>query len=162
MVGSGVEQGNGTSVAVGRGALVCRIGSLYCALPVEHVHETLRPLPIEALPDMPAFVLGVSVIRGVPTPVVDARKLLATGGAEPAARWVTLKIGQRRVALGVDAVVGVRAAEVLQLDGLPPLLHGSGAEVVSRIGRLDSALLVLLSSAKLVPDDIHVGGATQC
>ena len=49
------------------------------ALPVEHVIETVRPLPIEPIepiePDAPACVLGTARIRGELIRVIDAARL---------------------------------------------------------------------------------------
>jgi chemotaxis signal transduction protein len=50
--------------------LVVMVGTRACAIPLHHVAETLRPLPIQSVAGMPNFVRGVSVIRGTPTPVV--------------------------------------------------------------------------------------------
>jgi purine-binding chemotaxis protein CheW len=135
-------------------AVLCRVGSRFCALPIEHVAETMRPLPLEPLAEMPAFVLGLSIIRGNATPVVHAGRLLGAGEAEPPTRFLTLRVGERPVALAVDAVVGVRDLSTRFLEGLPPLLHEAGAEVVSAIGTLDSELLLLLRSARVIPESV--------
>jgi chemotaxis signal transduction protein len=55
---------------------VVMVGARACAFPLHHVAETMRPLPIESVAGTPSFVRGVSVIRGVPTPVVDLKALL--------------------------------------------------------------------------------------
>ena len=60
-------------------ALVFRAGSMLCALRLADVIETMRPLGTRPLAGTPAFVRGVSIVRGVPTPVVDVARLL--GGA---------------------------------------------------------------------------------
>ena len=136
-------------------AVLCRIGTQLCAVPIEHVAETLRPLPIEPLAGMPPFVLGVAVIRNAATPVIDAGRLIgvATEGTEPT-RFLTLKVGERRVALAVDAVVDVVDVATLSMAGLPPLLQAAGADVVSAIGVLDAHLLLLLRSARVLPESI--------
>jgi len=143
------ESGRSTSLAV-----LCRVGARYCALPIEHVEETMRPLPLEPLARMPPFVLGLSIIRGAATPVVHAGKLLAAGEATTPARFLTLKVGERRVAFAVDAVLGVRDLASRALSDLPPLLQEAGDEVVSAIGTLDSDLLLLLRSARVVPEPV--------
>jgi len=71
-------EGMGLGVREAGPALVCRVVELVCALPLEAVIETMRPLPIDALGAMPPFVLGVSVIRGAPVVVVDAGLLVGT------------------------------------------------------------------------------------
>jgi purine-binding chemotaxis protein CheW len=134
--------------------LIFRTGSHLWALPVGSVVETMRPLPIQPLPDAPPAVLGVALIRGTPTPVVDARAALAT---EPAAaaptRFVTLDLGARSVALAVDAVIGVRALPAAAMHAPPPVLEGDRGPVAA-LGTADAELLVVLRSAQLVPEDV--------
>jgi purine-binding chemotaxis protein CheW len=103
---------------------------------------------------MAAGVLGASVIRGKVTPVVDARILLSSGGDSPPARLVVLRVGERAVALAVDAILGLQRIEDSDLRALPPLLGGADAGVVIEIGRLDADLIVVLDSARLVPESV--------
>jgi purine-binding chemotaxis protein CheW len=124
-----------------------------CALPLERVIETLRPLPIEPLSGAPPFVCGVSIVRGEPLPVVDAGLLLG-GGQARATRLVTLRLGARAVALAVDSVIGVRAFERSALRELPPLLREAAADTVAALGSLDRELLLLLESGRLVPEAV--------
>ena len=134
-------------------SLLCRVGTRLCALPLAQVNETMRPMPVEALPGAPGCVVGVSIIRGGPVPVVDLGTLL---GADPSrgGRLVTLRVGDRMVALSVDAVLGVRAIAGESLGDLPPLLRDARGDGVSSIGALDAELLVLLDSARLLPDAV--------
>lgn len=135
--------------------LLCRVGSRLCALPLEHVGETMRPLPVERLAGVPAFILGLSVIRGTPTPVIDAGGLLL--GTEERfcpTRFVTIKAGPRHVALAVDEVVGVRAVPSASLGELPPLLRDASTEVVEAVGTLDGFLLLVLKSARILPSSV--------
>ena len=136
-------------------SLLCRVGSHLCALPIESVVETMRPLPISALSGAPSFVLGLSIIRGAPIPVVDARCLFsATAERGEGARFVTIKSGDRRAALAVDSVIGVRALESVSLGVLPALLREANQEVVKAIGALDAKLLLVLESARIVPESL--------
>jgi purine-binding chemotaxis protein CheW len=83
-------------------SLVVRVQTRACAVSLTHVIEIMRPLPIEAIAGMPPFVLGVSIIRGTPTPVVDLGLILGAPGSG-AERFVTLRLGQRQVALSVGS-----------------------------------------------------------
>jgi len=88
-------------------ALIVGLEGCFCAVPITHVIETMRPLPVEPISGVPSFVQGISIIRGIPTPVVDLGAILGTPGERPE-RFVTLRVGDRQVALSVNAVVGVR------------------------------------------------------
>jgi purine-binding chemotaxis protein CheW len=135
-------------VVVARG---CR-----CALPLEQVVETMRPLPIGPVTNAPHYVLGLSIIRGAPLPVVDLGALLGRGGTPSAApaRVVTVRVGgsgSRQVAIAVDSVVGVRTLEQCVLSDLPPLLGAS--DVVTSLGVLDRELVSLLDGSRVLPDE---------
>ncbi|HEY6328675.1 MAG TPA: chemotaxis protein CheW [Blastocatellia bacterium] len=144
-------------------ALVIKSGARTCALPLKHVIETMRPLPVEPIDGTPSFVRGVSIIRGTPTPVVDLDSVLGTA-ATNATRFVTLCLGNgsaekqpaklRQVALSVSDVIGVRNLTDLEMPDLPPLLSTAANGAVERIGTLDSGFLVLLRASWELPDEI--------
>jgi purine-binding chemotaxis protein CheW len=113
----------------------------------------MRPLPIEPLAGTPPFVLGLAIIRGLPTPVVDGARLVG-GAAVEATRFVTLKRGPRPAALAVGEVLGVRTLPDGALAEVPRLLREASADVIASIGALDAELLLLLETAHLVPDAV--------
>ena len=138
-------------VDAGEGAvLVARARGRLCALPLPQVVETMRPLPVTPLAGAPAFVRGLCVIRGEPLPVVDLAALLFGPAEDEPTRFVTLRVGERRVALATGEVIGVRT---LPASGapLPPLL-AAGGDAVAALARLDGALLLVLSGARLLPE----------
>jgi purine-binding chemotaxis protein CheW len=138
-----------------RPALIVTAGTRSCAIPLCHVAETMRPLPVEPLTGMPEFVRGVSVIRGAAVPVVDLAALLENG--RPGAtcgRFVTLKLGERRVAIAVDTVVGARDLQPAELGELPPILRDASAGLIEMIGTRDAQLLVVLRASCIVPDEV--------
>lgn len=136
-------------------ALFVTAGAWLCAIPLPHVGETMRPLPIEPVAEMPGFVRGVSLIRGMPIPVIDLKALLEGGDTSATyGRFVTMKIAERRAAIGVDTVVGLRTLDSGQLGGLPPILRADGSDIIEAIGTRDAQLLVVLSAARLVPDEV--------
>jgi purine-binding chemotaxis protein CheW len=146
MQGNPVDSGNADL------SLICRAHGKLCALPLEYVIETMRPLPIEAFAGAPRFVQGVAVIRGVPVPVVDAGRLLGeTDG--PHGRFVTLAVGTRCVALAVESVQGVRVVPAGSRHALPPLLQEGRSDLVAAIGLLDAELLLVLQSSRLLSND---------
>lgn len=132
--------------------LICRVPGRMCALPIEHVIETMRALAIEVVAGAPQFVRGLAVIRGEPLPVVDVARLLGMHETSPG-RFVAFRVGTRRIALAVEAVLGIRAIAVGTLQALPMLLHEAGSDVIATIGLLDAELLVVLRGAKLLPED---------
>jgi purine-binding chemotaxis protein CheW len=129
-------------------------------LPLRDVVETMRPLPVAPLAGAAPFVRGLSLIRGTPVPVLDLGAMLF--GSEPPSptRFVTLRLEARRVALALEAVLGVRAFPGT-LASLPPLLVDASSEAVSAIGSLDAELLLVLEATRLVPDSLWRGLAAE-
>jgi purine-binding chemotaxis protein CheW len=121
------------------------------ALRLQHVVETLRPLPLTAVTGLPAAIVGVAVVRGIATPVVDLRALLGGDTGVPAQRWVSLRIADRQVALAVDRVTGVGDVDDAALDAWPGLLGAEQGRAA--LGVADGELMTALDSARLVPDE---------
>jgi purine-binding chemotaxis protein CheW len=133
--------------------LVCRAGSHLCALPLQQVVEVMRMLPIEQLSGAPPSVRGLCIIRGAPVPVIDTGSLIGDDATRQE-RLVAVRVGERKVALAVDAVVGIRAIDAGSTDRLPPLLRDAASETVAAIGTLDAELLFFLRTARIVPEDL--------
>lgn len=141
--------------------LICRDDRRLCAFALADVVETMRPLPLETLPGMPPFLLGVSLIRGSMLPVIQLASLF--GGGEAGAglthsrtysRYITLRLGRRCVAVAVQEVLGVRLLDNHALAGMPELLREVGADTISAIGVLDTELLLVLKAAHLIPESV--------
>ena len=97
----------------------------------------------------------MSVIRGVPTPVVDLKALLESCENSPSyGRVVALKCDARRVVIGVDSVVGLRNLASAQLGELPPLLRDVTTDLIESFGTLDAQLLLVLRAGRIVPDEV--------
>lgn len=132
--------------------LVCRIGGMRCALPLAGVIETLRPLAMDTLSGAPAFVAGLSIIRGDPVPVISGHYLLGGPGGRTD-RWIVLRAGAHRVALGVDDVIGIEPLLRSELGAMPPLMRRSSV-VVAEMGALDGELLLVLDAGRVIPDEL--------
>ncbi|KAF0243507.1 MAG: hypothetical protein FD180_3291 [Planctomycetota bacterium] len=143
---------------LGEPFLLIPLDSLSCAIPLSHVLEVLRPLPVERLPGAPDIVSGVAVIRGEPTPVVPLRRLLGADPAPPS-RFVVLRADRRRVALAVDGVAGIERIPAEALNASPPLVSRALAEALEAVAFLDGALLLVLRAARLVPETVSGGPA---
>lgn len=142
-------------LAEGKGmALLLGLEGRVCAVPLAHVIETMRPLPGEPISGVPSFVRGIAIIRGVPTPVIDLGAVLGTPIERPE-RFVTIRAGERQVALSVKCVFGVREIETIVAIGeLPPLLQGAAADAVEKVGTLDEQVLLVLRDGWELPSEV--------
>ncbi|AVG14837.1 chemotaxis protein CheW [Chromobacterium vaccinii] len=134
--------------------LLCRSGPRLCALPLTHVREIMRALPVDPVPAMSDFLLGLALIRGVPVPVLDCARLVGSALSTRVSRFVTLTLGERQLALAVDGVIGVRQLPAAALADIAPLLDGSDDGLVQSIATLDAELLLVLRAGRMVPEDM--------
>jgi purine-binding chemotaxis protein CheW len=130
--------------------LLCEVQGHRFALPLSSVIETMRMMPLNTVAGGPQMVLGVAIIRGKPVPVVDAAFLFG-GQSSHCERLVTVRIGDRAVALAVQSIVGTRNFSS-RGNELPPLLHE--AEAFAGLQMLDRDLYFLLDAARAVPSDV--------
>jgi purine-binding chemotaxis protein CheW len=134
--------------------LAIRIGARICAVPVSDVVEIMRPLPIEALSGALDGVRGLSVIRGEPVPVIDLGTLLGASGCSVCTRFIAIRVGGRRIALAVDAVLGIREFASGLRAQMPPLLSDARTEMVEAVGALDTELFMVLKACSIVPETV--------
>ncbi|WP_437580872.1 chemotaxis protein CheW [Sorangium sp. So ce887] len=133
-------------------ALVVRVRSWVCALPLTAVAETLRALDVRSVPGAPRFVRGLAVLRGAHVPVVDLAALLGVTDGQRGARLVSVRAGARPLALEVDEVLGIRELDPAALERTPPLLSRALPECVDSLGTLDGQSMALLETARLLPE----------
>lgn len=121
------------------------------AIPVNRVQEILDLRPIAAMPNAPAYLLGIIDLRGANIPVVDLRHLLGRPAAADAPQTRILVVWISHA--GTRAVIGVRTdrvIEVTQLDeaDLKPLaeadLLGWSGGAIAGIGRRKGEVVSVL------------------
>ncbi len=135
-------------------ALILGVQTRICAVPLAHVIETMRALPIEAVSGVPSFVLGAAIIRGIPTPVVDLAAILGASSQHKGERFVMVRAGNRQVALVVSAVLGIRDLNALATQELPPLLAEASQDIVEKVGTLDEQFFQVLREGWTVQDEV--------
>jgi purine-binding chemotaxis protein CheW len=138
-------------------ALLFRAGSRLCAVRSDDVIETMRPLTTRPLAGTPAFVRGVSIVRGVPTPVVDVARLLGGERAE-VCRFVAVRTEHGPVVFATGAVLGIRTTAPGDGSGHPGLV-GAAGRLVAGVGVLDGEPVLLLQSRRVVPDEVWAAAA---
>jgi purine-binding chemotaxis protein CheW len=139
-------------------ALVFRAGSLLCALRLDEVVETMRPLETRPLAGTPAFVRGIAVLRGVPTPVIDVSRLLG-GEQTEVERFVAVRTERGAVALATGPVLGIRDVDTNAAGGHPALLGARSSRLVAGVGTVGAEPLLMLQSMRTVPDEVWEAAA---
>jgi purine-binding chemotaxis protein CheW len=139
----------------GDGALAFRAGPLLCALRLDEVIETMRPLSIHSLAGTPAFVSGVCIMRGVPAPVIDVARLLGGVPAE-VSRFIAVRTERGPMAFATGLIHGVRPVSAESASRHEALLGDARARLVAAVGTIDAEPVLLVQSMRLVPDEVWI------
>jgi len=139
-------------------SLVFRAGSLLCALRLDEVIETMRPLAVRRLAGVPSYVRGVTIMRGVPTPVVDVARLVG-GEQGEVSRFVAVRTEQGPIAFATGPVLGIRATEPDPAARHSLLLSDACSRLVAGIGTIDAEPILLLQSMRVLPDEVWTAAA---
>jgi len=134
--------------------LFLQVRTQRCAVRLSHVREVFRPLPLQTVPVAPPFILGLSVIRGEPVPVVDLGGVLGYPDEPHPRRFVLIRVGDRSAALAVEGVHQIVSEAALMRTELPPLLGGAGRDAVETLSALDQDFVSVLRTGHLVPKEI--------
>lgn len=144
--------------SVDAASLVFRAGPLLCALRLDEVIETMRPLATHPLAGTPAFVTGICIMRGIPSLVIDVARLLGGARAE-VVRFIAVRTERGAVAFATGKIHGVRPVGA---DGTPrhdALLGAAPARLIAAVGTIDAEPVLLLQSMRLVPDEVWAAAA---
>lgn len=123
--------------------LVLALDNERYAIPVVHVREIVRVVAVTRLPGAPAVIEGVVNLRGTLTPVFDLRRRFGLPLREIALSdlLVVAHAGHRTAMLRVDAALGVRAVDQLQLDGAEGLVARS--PFISSLAKLPDGVVLI-------------------
>lgn len=138
------------------GHLIVAFGSTHYAIPVTQVREIITSVQITSVPGSPAYLEGVTNLRGHILPIINLRKKfsLIDGGQTPRDCFVvltycvddsTLEFGIR-----VDSVVEVAKIRVTDIDPAPVVNDLSDNLVFSSVARTESGVKLILDTATLV------------
>lgn len=139
-------------------ALVFGAGPLFCALPLDEVVETMRPLVTRPLAGTPPYVRGLTILRGAPTPVIDVTRLL-TGSEAEIERYVAVRAGRGPIACATGPVLGVQKVRVAPPEGPAALFTGVSKALIAAVGTIGTEPLLLLHSVRAVPDEVWEAAA---
>jgi purine-binding chemotaxis protein CheW len=140
--------------------LLVRARGQACAIALGDVVETMRPLPVRPLADLPGFVQGMAVVRGAPVPVLDLGALLGAGAPATPGRFVSVRAGGRPAVLAVDEVRGLARLDAAALERVPEAhaARGARAGLVAAVATFDNELLVFLRAGGLLAADLWKEG----
>lgn len=94
---------------------ICAVGDETFGFPVRHLREIV-PLPaVTQLPFAPAWILGISQVRGTLLSVIDLARLSGVKGTSKPAYLAVLDAPEGPIAFTVDQVVSYRRVSLAEL-----------------------------------------------
>lgn len=134
---------------VKREMLGFRLGKEEYAVDIEKVREVTRLWEITPVPNSPAYVLGVTSLRGSVLPVIDLCKRLniQPGQRDEKSRIIVVEVGGENIGIAADRVTGVLQISEEEIRPAPETIEDS-AEYLYGIARKDEKLYILLDIEK--------------
>jgi purine-binding chemotaxis protein CheW len=132
------------------------LGSEVFAVPVEFVREILDYQKPFSIPDGPAYLLGLTDVRGRATPTLDLRLKLGLPAATPtpATRVLVLDVplDDRTLALGLvaDRVIEVIAVAPDEVEPVPDIGVPWRSDYIRGVVRRQDGFVVLFDLARLL------------
>jgi purine-binding chemotaxis protein CheW len=140
------------------------LASEHYGIELTYIREIHTLSEFTTLPGTPAFVLGLTNVRGQIISVIDMRKLfdLPEKGLTDLNKVIVVRTDNMELGILADAVLGVRAIGADDLQTSLPMLTGIRGEYLRGITK-DSLVVLdvekLLSDEKIIVDDMGSGGA---
>jgi purine-binding chemotaxis protein CheW len=128
------------------------------------VESIIKMQAITQVPQAPAYIEGVTNLRGSVLPVVNLRRRFGlamaaeeTSSTEKERRIIVVALGDTKVGMIVDAVSEVLRIPEEAIDPTPPLVTSVNSVYITGIAKLDDRLIILLDVGKVLTEkDLEV------
>jgi purine-binding chemotaxis protein CheW len=144
------------AVAQDTGVVAVRVAGQEFALDIMSVREIRGWSPPVPLPRAPAYVQGMTDLRGVVIPIIDlaARLGLAPTIAGPTSVVIVVEIRGQLAGLLVDGVSDLLDVEAANLQPTPQTGSAAPGEVLAGVMELDGRILGLVALEAVIPADL--------
>ena len=138
--------------------VVFELGSESFGVEIAKVESIIKMQPITQMPHVPAFVEGVTNLRGKVLPVIDLRKRfgLPSQEADKDSRIIVVSVDQTEVGMIVDGVSEVVSIPEGAVEATPAITSSIDSTFITGIAKLDQRLVILLDLTRiLAPQEQH-------
>jgi purine-binding chemotaxis protein CheW len=110
------------------------------------VESIIKMQVITRMPQAPAFVQGVTNLRGKILPVIDLRRRfgLDTRQTDKNSRIIVINVGQKEIGMIVDGVSEVLTISDQMVEPAPAIATTVNSAFITGIAKLDGRLVILL------------------
>ena len=119
---------------------------------IESIQEIVMPSRVAKIPEVPAYVDGVSNLRGMIIPIINLRSLfnLKRRPHDEETRTIVVNIGSRTIGCTVDSVLRVMRVPEDTIQPAPDSVNGSGRRFIEGFTRVEDDLFILLDASQLL------------
>jgi purine-binding chemotaxis protein CheW len=135
-----------------RQLVVFELGTEFFGVGIDAVESIVKMQEITRMPQAPAFVEGVTNLRGTVLPVVDLRKRLSIQATEATkeTRIVVVSLSEMKVGMIVDGVSEVLTVSDDVIEPPPSMFSTVDTQYITGIARLDNRLIILLDLVEVL------------
>lgn len=135
--------------------LVFRLGNEEYGIDILKVQEIRNCERMTRIPSAPAFVTGVTNLRGVIVPIIDLRLRfkLSTVHEDIQPVVIVLNLDERVVGVVVDGVVDVITLNNEQIKPTPDMASVLSERYLAGLGVADGRMIILVDIEKLLSTD---------
>lgn len=140
---------------VGQEFLIFTLGAEEYGIDILKVQEIRGYDQVTRIANTPAFIKGVTNLRGVIVPIIDLRVKFAQQGVSYNENTVVivLNFGQRIVGIVVDGVSDVLSLSTEQIRPAPEFAVTLATEYLTGLGSLGERMLILVDIEKLLSSE---------
>lgn len=127
------------------------LGQEHFGIDIMNVQEIIRTPAITVIPQAPAYVEGITNLRGNILPVVDTRVRFGMDKTEQdvANRVIVVDVRGKTVGLSVDAVSEVLRVDNESIEVAPSMVSGVDATSINGVVKQGKKLVMILDAARL-------------
>jgi purine-binding chemotaxis protein CheW len=132
--------------------VVFDLANEHYAVDVAIVDSIIKIQPITAVPHAPAFVEGITNLRGTVLPVIDLRRRFNLPAEAPTkeTRIVVVEMNGTKVGMVVDAVTEVLHVSEEDVEPPSPIVTTVDSAFITGIAKVDERLIILLDLSKVL------------
>lgn len=132
--------------------VIFELGAEYFGIDISLVEGINKMLEITKIPQSPAYLEGITNLRGSVLPVIDLQKRFGMPAQERTneTRIMVANVDGVKIGMVVSAVSEVLTIEDNIIEPPPPMVSNVNSEFIIGVAKIDKRLVIMLDLAKVL------------
>ncbi|MBI9060293.1 MAG: chemotaxis protein CheW [Labilibaculum sp.] len=132
--------------------VIFELGAEYFGIDISMVEGINKLLEITKIPQAPAYLEGITNLRGSVLPVIDLQKRFGMVVQEQTndTRIMVANMDGVKIGMVVSAVSEVLTIDDKEIEPPPPMVSNVNSEFIIGVAKIDKRLVILLDLAKVL------------